>query len=211
VDFITGRIGFALDAQGKVWSTVNRGRHWTQLVATGTLSGYDMAFTAAKRGYVAVNSFGIQRGGFLLKTSDAGRTWHPQLVSRNALSRNGVAASAGATDFAMDSAGSLFATTSGGDQGAASSLKLTTKHKRVKRRSTIKVSGKLNPAAGGEQVVVSARAERHGWVHKVVQVASNGTFTTVWRVSRLTIFVAQWAGDADHQGAGSRVLQVLVK
>jgi photosystem II stability/assembly factor-like uncharacterized protein len=211
VDFITGKRGFALDAQGKVWSTVNRGKHWTQLVATGTLSGYDLAFTAANRGYLAVNSFGIQRGGFLLKTSDGGNTWHPQLVSSHALTRNGIATSAAQTDFAMDTAGGLFSTTTGGDQGAASSLKLSTKSKRVKRGRNIRVTGKLNPAAGGEQVVVSARASKHGWVHKVVQAAANGTFTTVWKVSRFTIFVAQWAGDADHEGAGSRVLQVNVR
>ena len=47
------------------------------------------------------------------------------------------------------------------------------------------------------------------WV--VGQPAANGTFTTVWKLSRFTIFVAQWAGDADHQGAGSKVLQVNVK
>jgi photosystem II stability/assembly factor-like uncharacterized protein len=211
VDFITGKRGFVLDAQGRAWSTSNRGKRWTQLVATGTLSAYDLAFTAANRGYLAVNSFGIQRGGFLLKTSDGGRTWHPQLVSSHALPRNGIATSGGATDFAMDTAGGLFSTTSGGDQGAASSLKLSTRHKTVKRGSNIRVTGKLNPAEGGEQVVVSARAFNHGWVHKVVQVASNGTFTTVWKLSRFTIFVAQWAGDADHQGAGSKVLQVNVK
>ena len=112
----------------------------------------------------------------------------------------------------MDNGGRLFATTTGGDQGAASSLKLTTKRKAgLRRGSTISVSGRLNPASGGEQVVVSARAARRGWVHKVVQVASNGTFTTVWKVSRLTIFVAQWMGDADHEGAGSKVLQVSVR
>jgi photosystem II stability/assembly factor-like uncharacterized protein len=211
VDFVTGRRGYALDAQGKVWSTANRGKHWTQLIATGTLSGYDMAFTAANRGYLMVNSFGIQRGGFLLKTADGGKTWHPQLVSRHPLIRNGIATSVGQTDFAADRAGGLFVTSGGGDQGAASSLKLHTAHKRVKRRKTIHITGKLNPASGGEQVVVSARAFKHGWVHKVVQVASNGTFTTVWRVSRFTIFVAQWAGDADHEGAGSKVLQVSVR
>ncbi|HEY2601995.1 MAG TPA: YCF48-related protein [Thermoleophilaceae bacterium] len=211
VDFVTGKRGFALDAQGKVWSTSNRGKHWTQLIATGTLSSYDMAFTASNRGYLAVNSFGIQKGGFLLKTSDGGQTWHPQIVSSHPLARNGIAASGGQTDFAMDTAGGLFSTTSGGDQGAASTLKLHTAKLRVKKRSTIRVTGKLSPAAGGEQVVVSARASKHGWVHKVVQVASNGTFTTVWKVSRLTIFVAQWVGDADHAGAGSKVLQVHLR
>ena len=59
--------------------------------------------------------------------------------------------------------------------------------------------------------MVSARAQGHGWVHKVVQVASNGTFTTSWKMSRFTIFVAQWAGDADHDGAGSKVLSTSVR
>jgi photosystem II stability/assembly factor-like uncharacterized protein len=211
VDFITSKRGFALDTQGRVWSTSNRGKRWSQLVGTGTLSSYDLAFSASNRGYLAVSSFGIQRGGFLLKTSDGGKTWHPQLVSSHPLSRNGIVASAVQTDFAMDNAGGLFATTTGGDQGAASSLKLKTKSKRVKKKSTIKVTGKLNPASGGEQVVVSARASDHGWVHKVLQVAANGTFTTTWRVSLETVFVAQWAGDADHEGAGSKVLKVEVK
>jgi photosystem II stability/assembly factor-like uncharacterized protein len=211
VDFVTGKRGFMLDGRGKVWTTANRGKHWTQLIATGTLSGYDMAFTAPGRGYLTVNSFGIQRGGFLLKTSDGGQSWHPQLVSEHALRRGGIATTAGLTDFAMDTAGGLFSTTTGGDQGAASVLKLSGPKKGVKRGKTIRVAGKLSPASGGEQVVVSARASKHGWVHKVVQVASNGTFTTVWKVSRFTIFVAQWAGDADHQGAGSKVLQVNVR
>jgi photosystem II stability/assembly factor-like uncharacterized protein len=210
VDFVTGKRGFALDSVGRVWSTVNRGRHWTQLIATGTLTAYDMAFSGAGRGYLAVSGFGIQRGGFLLKTSDGGRTWQPQLVSRRTLSRDGIAASGGQTDYAMDSSGALFATSSGGDQGAASSLALATASKRVRRGAIVKVTGRLVPAAGGELVVVSARAERHGWVHKVVQVASNGSFTTVWKLTRFTIFVAQWAGDADHRGAGSRALQISV-
>jgi photosystem II stability/assembly factor-like uncharacterized protein len=210
VHFVSSRRGYVLDAAGRVWTTTNRGRHWTQLLATGTLTASDMSFTAAGRGYLLTDSFGTQRGGFVLKTSDAGRTWHPQLVSSTSLA--GIASSADRTDYAMDTSGHLFATTTGGDQGAASSLKLTTKKKTgLRRGATITVSGKLNPAAGGEQVVVSARAERHGWVHKVVQVASNGTFTTVWKISRLTIFVAQWAGDADHEGAGGKVLQVSVK
>jgi photosystem II stability/assembly factor-like uncharacterized protein len=211
VDFVSSKRGWALDAAGRVWTTANRGKHWTQLVGTGTLSAYGMAFNAANRGYLLIGSFGTQRGGYVLKTSDGGRTWHPQLLSNTQLADDGIAASTGQTDFAMDTAGRLFATTTGGDQGLASSLKLTTKKKTVRRNANITVSGKLNPAAGGEQVVVSARAQKRGWVHKVVQVASDGTFTTVWKLSRFTIFVAQWAGDADHEGAGSKVLQVAVK
>lgn len=211
VDFVTSKRGYVLDGDGRVWTTANRGGHWTQLVGTGTLAAFDLAFASPNRGYLLIDNFGTRHAGYLLRTPDGGRTWHPQLVSNVPLAGGGIATSNGATDYLMDTAGRLFATTSGGDLGAPSSLKLTTKKKTVRKRSTITVNGKLAPAAGGEQVVVSARAQGHGWVHKVVQVASDGTFTTSWKLTRFTIFVAQWAGDADHAGAGSKVLAVVVK
>ena len=76
-----------LDGDGRVWTTANRGGHWTQLVGTGTLTAYEMAFNAANRGYLLDRHFGTQPAGFLLKTSDGGRTWHPQLVSSTSARR----------------------------------------------------------------------------------------------------------------------------
>jgi hypothetical protein len=41
-----------------------------------------------------------------------------------------------------------------------------------------------------------------------VRVASNGSFTTQWRISRSTVFVAQWDGDDQRTGVGSKVVTV---
>ena len=41
-------------------------------------------------------------------------------------------------------------------------------------------------------------------------VTGSGTFTTAYRVSRTTTFVAQWRGDADNNGDGSPPVRVTV-
>ena len=58
-----------------------------------------------------------------------------------------------------------------------------------------------------------ARRERgeSGWADQDVTVASNGTFTTRWRVAKTAAFVAQWAGDEDSAGDGSPALVVRAK
>jgi len=43
---------------------------------------------------------------------------------------------------------------------------------------------------------------------QTVTVASNGRFTTSWRIRGRTLFVARFDGDDDRRGAGSRVLSV---
>jgi hypothetical protein len=71
------------------------------------------------------------------------------------------------------------------------------------------VSGRLSPADGGEEIVVSA-FQSGRWIHKLATAASNGTFVTRWSVRSKTGFVAQVLGDADHRGAGTRPLTVRV-
>ena len=58
-----------------------------------------------------------------------------------------------------------------------------------------------------------ARRERgeSGWVYQDATVASNGTFTTSWRLAKTAAFVAQWAGDEDSAGDGLRALVVRAK
>jgi hypothetical protein len=74
----------------------------------------------------------------------------------------------------------------------------------------VTISGRLRPPEGRELVAVG-KLERGRWSEKTVQVASNGSFTTSWRVSRTASFVAQWGGDDDRNSAGSVPLTVLVK
>jgi len=66
---------------------------------------------------------------------------------------------------------------------------------------------------GGEQIVV-ARRDLKGtrWSQQVVTAGANGgSFTTSWKISRTSVFVAQWAGDSGRRGAGSVPLVVSVK
>ena len=50
------------------------------------------------------------------------------------------------------------------------------------------------------------------WKHTTVKAASNGSFTTNWKVrTGVNGFVAQWAGDFKSFGAGSKMLTVRVK
>jgi hypothetical protein len=49
------------------------------------------------------------------------------------------------------------------------------------------------------------------WTQFVATVASNGSFATHWLVRKRAVFVAQVLGDADHAGAGTAPLTVVVK
>ena len=58
-------------------------------------------------------------------------------------------------------------------------------------------------------MLVASRAASGGaWRTQTVRVAANGSFTTQWRISRSTVFVAQWDGDDQRTGVGSKVVTV---
>jgi photosystem II stability/assembly factor-like uncharacterized protein len=215
VDFVSTNTGFAVDTGSRVWQTTNRGRHWTELLGVGANGVAQAAFPAARDGYLALRGFGGENGGFILHTSDGGRTWRPQLVSGQAF--DGLAAS-GATAFGLvGSLGSgqtaptgLFATATGGDAGRVSHLTITPSKRHLGRAGAVRINGRLSPAEGGEQVQVSMRATGGRWVSVVTTAASNGTFTVTRRITKTTVFVAQWRGDDDRAGAGTAALVVKV-
>ena len=72
------------------------------------------------------------------------------------------------------------------------------------------VSGRLPPADGGEEIVVSQLVGGR-WAHRLATAAANGHFLTRWRLGRSAVFVAQVLGDADHRGAGTKPLLVKVR
>jgi hypothetical protein len=74
----------------------------------------------------------------------------------------------------------------------------------------VKITGRLAPAAAGATVVVSARREGAASWNLVAtpKVSSSGTFTTTLRARATTDVVAQWAGDAAHDGDGSKALVI---
>jgi photosystem II stability/assembly factor-like uncharacterized protein len=210
---VSGNRGFGLTLDGRVWETRNRGRRWRELPGIGNESPFALAFVDSRIGYAAVRQFaGEYDEGYVLRTTDGGRTWQPQLVSDDGIAQNGLVATSRNVAVTLSLNGSMFATSSGGRLGKPSSLKLTTPKRRLRKATTIKVSGKLAPAEGGEQVTVSMRGARLvRWRRQTVTVASNGSFTTSWKVRGSSFFVAQWAGDDDRAGDGSRLLTVSVR
>jgi hypothetical protein len=80
----------------------------------------------------------------------------------------------------------------------------------LKKPGPIAVGGRLTPADGGEEILV-ARFSAGRWSVQTAVAASNGAFTTRWRMTRDAHFVAQVLGDADHVGAGTPALKVSVR
>jgi hypothetical protein len=151
--------------------------------------------------------------GYVLRTTDGGKTWRPQLVDDDPIQQlNGLVATGANGGILLSNDSSLFTTSAGGDAGTPSTLKLKTKKRKLRKRSKITVTGKLTPHEGGERVVVSMRGQRlRRWIDQIVTVASNGTFTTSWKLNGDSSFVAQWVGDDDRAGDGSKVLRVTSK
>jgi photosystem II stability/assembly factor-like uncharacterized protein len=219
VDFVGARVGFALGKGGRVWRTRNRGRSWRELLA-GTDGATDLAFRNARDGYLASHDLFFARGAsrpdYLLRTSDGGRTWRPQLVSGRSITR--LVATRDSVDFLLAGGNQLFSTAIGGDRGARSTLAIRTRKRHVPGSRSVAVRGRLRPAHGGEQVIVAMtaadprlRAGSIDWNFKRARVAADGSFTTIWRVRKTSVFVAQWVGDGTRRSAGSRVLKVRVK
>jgi photosystem II stability/assembly factor-like uncharacterized protein len=219
VDFVGERVGFALGKGGRVWRTGSRGRSWRELRA-GTDGGTELAFRNAREGYLASDDLFFARGAsrpdYLLRTSDGGRTWRPQLVSGRNIT--GLAATRASVDFLLAGGNQLFSTASGGDRGRRSMLRITTTKRRLARARSVAVKGRLRPAEGGEQVIVSMTAAdprlRQGstdWNYKTARVAADGSFTTIWKVRKTSVFVAQWPGDGVRRSAGSKAVKVRMK
>ncbi|HEX6619629.1 MAG TPA: YCF48-related protein, partial [Solirubrobacteraceae bacterium] len=213
VDFLDAKNGYFLAQGGALWRTANAGKSWNSLPGTGTEKAYGIAFSSKTRGYLVIDRFGdvLNRSGFLLKTTDSGATWHPQFVVSTPILGAGIATSS-AADYLLGGQSSFLFTTTGGDAGKASTLSVTTKHKKLSKPAGITVTGKLSPAAGNERVTVSYLPPGSGrWAHQTVKTAANGSYTTSWRVRKgSNRFVAQWAGDFRSKGDGSGVLTVKV-
>jgi photosystem II stability/assembly factor-like uncharacterized protein len=209
VDFVSNKVGFALDVDGRVWKTTNQGRKWTESLALGTSAGYDMAFSDANKGWITIDAFGtLFERGIVLRTTDSGKTWRPQLIGNLAIQARGLVAFAD-TGLALANRVELFATKAGGDQGTPSAVTLTTSKRKLAKTTTIVVTGKLSPAEGGEQISVARREiGRNRWSVQIVTADSKGTFTTRWKVKKTSWFVAQWLGDDDRASDGSEPLRV---
>jgi photosystem II stability/assembly factor-like uncharacterized protein len=230
VAFTSAQNGKLLDTQGRLWSTRNGGRSWSEILSAGGSRGVQLAFSDPSDGFMSVQGFiGDPGNAYVLRTSDGGATWHPQEISAGAIPYDGLVASS-----SLDAAALLqgisaanapvnrlfFTTTSGGDvAGTSEMLSLSTpKRTFTKRRLkaahySVRVSGALAGALGGEAIVVSHRNLAGGaWQQQqVVAGANGGSFATTWHITQSSVFVAQWAGDSGRPGQGSKVLTVTVR
>jgi photosystem II stability/assembly factor-like uncharacterized protein len=208
VDFLDANHGYLLDVHGRLWVTRNGGRRWSAIGSLGTTAGFRLAFSSFRRGFVTLNT-GQLIGGQVLRTTDAGRSWHPQIVAPHR-PVDVIAPSDGHAYAVALGTGELLSTTTGGDTGAASALTISAK-RRLAHPGITTIRGRLSGAAGGEQVTVYVHQDgRSNWGHFDTTVASNGRFSVRARLTRGATFVAQWTGDATHAGDGTTALHVAV-
>jgi photosystem II stability/assembly factor-like uncharacterized protein len=210
-DFLSTKRGFVLNRDGRVWLTKNGGRKWSEIRTTGTARANAMAWADAKDGYLAVDRLASEKAaGYVLRTSDGGHTWRPQLVAPAPLRSDGLVATGSGHALALADGNQLFYTDSGGDAGDASTLTIKSSALRIKRATTLKISGRIAPAAAGATVYVSARPLHGGsWTTKVSgATGAAGRFSVKIKVSQSSVVVARWLGNGELAGDGSNVLAV---
>lgn len=212
LDMVSAKTGYLLDTSNELWFTSTAGRKWSRIETTGAGGVSSMAFGNRLTGYLA------NADGRVLTTNNAGRTWSRQYPFYDQNSNNAtlLAAPSAKTAFMLIAGTNrVFSTTSAGAIGKPSALTIKSSSRRVRKKTVIKVTGKLSPALGGERVTVLARAigAKSGtrWTSQERTVSASGTFTTSWRVSKPTIFIARWSGDAARDGAGAKAVKVLIR
>jgi photosystem II stability/assembly factor-like uncharacterized protein len=116
VDFVTARLGYALNADGRLWKTRDGGRHWSALRAARARGLVAMAWHDARNGYLVARRYGAGPAhGYVLRTADGGRSWRAQLVAEKPL--RSIVAPAGSSALATGARGQLFFTDRHGRQG----------------------------------------------------------------------------------------------
>jgi photosystem II stability/assembly factor-like uncharacterized protein len=214
IAFVSPTTGY-VTSDGSMFFTRNRGRSWRQILsidAADVDSIVQLSFSSASDGYALGQFDGSS--DVLERTEDGGATWTPEILPFTL----GSVTAAGAVDYAEGkAASSLFETTDGGLSATASSLTLAISGPRRlsaaglrKTGGQVRLIGHLDPALGGENVVVSW-TEGGSWHFKNVTVTSSGTFAlTVHGIRATTDFVAQWAGNDLDSGAGTPSTQLTV-
>jgi photosystem II stability/assembly factor-like uncharacterized protein len=214
VDFTSAKQGFLRDSKGIVWRTSNGGKKWTQLFGVGTEDAAGMAFSSATAGYLVIPSFGrTSNAGFLLRTTNGGATWHPQFVVNTPIKPFGIAAAGGGTDYLLGGDTALLSSTTGGDRGGTAAISLKKPKKVPTKAAKLAIEGTLSKGGSNQAVTISYLRPGSGfWQHQTVDTAEDGSFSANFNVRKgVNTFVAQWAGDFENAGAGSKVLTVNVR
>lgn len=211
LDFVDAKNGWVADSNNELWVTSKGGGKWTRIETTGMSKIASMSRTDSKHGYLTDGS------GSIFVTTDGGKTWAEESPFLSAKKVATVVAplSAKGALLLVPGTNRILATANFGQIGTPSKLTISASSAKVKKGTTIRVTGKLSGAQGGEQVTVLARqtGAKGGakWSAQTATVSLGGTFTTTWKVNSPTIFVARWAGDATHDGDGASSIVVKLK
>ncbi|MBJ7458642.1 MAG: hypothetical protein JHD02_05595 [Thermoleophilaceae bacterium] len=212
LDMLDASHGYLLDAKAEVFSTKNGGRKWTRLETTGANIAASMAFADRKHGFLTDNT------GRVLATADGGATWARQYPYYDSTGTSVAHVAAYGKQSALSlvtGTNRVFETATGGRIGSASLLTIQPSAKVVRKGTVVRVTGRLAPATGSERVAVLARVvnSKGGtrWVSQERTVSATGTFTTSWRISASTEFIARWSGDASHDGDAAPLKIVTLK
>jgi photosystem II stability/assembly factor-like uncharacterized protein len=212
VDFVTRNVGFAVLESGRLFRTGNGGKSWREVLSTGSKHLIDISFPDRTNGFLNTNRWGVSApSGWVLRTSDGGITWRPQLVSEAPFDPGGFVAPDATTAFAKALGFRLFFTSTGGDLATTpSTLELTPSRTVVTSVRRVKVTGKLTPGRAGATVRVLRRDNTtHQWIaFAAPHVDAAGKFTVSPRITNTTQLIAQWAGNADVRGAGSHYVTI---
>ena len=150
---MNAKTGYLEGDGGRLFRTANTGKSWTELFSAGTTRLADLAFGSTTKGYL------VSREGSgpstILRTTDSGATWAPQVVVSDPIGRGGIATGPDATDYLLAGTTDLLFTTTGGATGTPSTLTIKTPKTKLKKAASINVTGKLSPAQAGRVVTVS--------------------------------------------------------
>lgn len=211
LDFADAKNGWLVDYASELWVTTNGGAKWTRNETNGLGQIKSMARTDSKHGYLA------DRSGSIFVTADSGKTWAEQapFLSAKAVPTLVSSLSASGAILLVPGTNRILMTSTLGQIGTASVLKIKPSSPKAKKGKELRVAGTLKPSQGGEIVTVACRdlAAKSGtsWKYKSATVSLGGTFTTTWRFNKATTCVARWAGDATHDGDGATAIDIKLK
>jgi hypothetical protein len=188
----------------------------TAAIGANDISAAEISFDSASTGYVSTDKFapvssnlgstlGANGQGWVLATTDGGKSFTPQLIDSNSVV---ALAAAGATDWAPTDDQNLFLTSTNGAQGQNSSLTLSASPRTIRKKTTVTLTARLSPCIGNEQILLSGPGLGGG---QIAAITANCTVQVQTKVSKTSSYVAQWAGEAGINGDGSRVLTVTKK
>lgn len=212
LEMLSARHGYLLDSKAEVYATGDGAKTWQRIETTGANTASSLAFGDTKNGYIA------DATGRVLATSDAGKTWARQYPFFDAAAGAPVLLAGttqrGALALVRGSA-TIFRTSTGGRIGRSSKLTIKPASSRVRKGTIVAVTGRLSGATGVERVAVLARvANARGgtqWVTQNVTVSPTGNFSTKWKITYPTMFIARWSGDAARDGDAAPLTRVRLR